>query len=72
MATHRGVSWRLERATVHKKRRERPRSNKYSGGDQEVLPKAHKRKQTWVGGYKRRSGKKIKGYFRSNAQYQNR
>ena len=63
--------WKLERASVHRKRRPRPRSNKFSGGDNEALPQKHARQQVWVGGYRRRgSKKKIKGYFRRNAQYQ--
>lgn len=61
--------WKLERASVHRKRQRRPRSNKFSGGDKEALPKKHARRQTWVGGYRRRDGTKIKGYFRHNAQY---
>jgi hypothetical protein len=61
--------WKLERASVHKKRRPRPRSNKFSGGDRETLPRPHKRQQIWVGGYVKQDGTKIKGYYRTNAQY---
>lgn len=63
--------WKLERASVHRKRARRPRSNKFSGGDTEALPKKHERKNVWVGSYKRQGRtKKVKGYFRRNAQYQ--
>lgn len=64
-------SWKLERASVHKKRAPRPRSNKFSGGDTEALPKPHARQQVWVGGYVKKDGTKIKGYMRRNGQYKN-
>jgi hypothetical protein len=61
--------WKLERASVHKKRHRRPRSNKYSGGDSDKKPPKHSRKGLWVGGYIRDDGTKVKGYYRTNAQY---
>lgn len=62
-------AWKLERASVHKKRAKRARSNKYSGGDSDTKPAKHSRKGEWVGGYRRSDGTKVKGYYRTNAQY---
>lgn len=61
--------WKMERASVRRKRVRRARSNKYSGGDTDRRPKPHSAKQMWVGGYRKRDGTRVKGYYRSNAQY---
>ena len=62
-------SWKMERASVHKKGAKRARSNKYSKGDTTKKPKGHSRKGEWVGGYSKKDGTKVKGYYRTNAQY---
>lgn len=59
----------MERASVHQRGVSRPRSNKYSRGDVAKRPAKHSRKGEWVGGYTRRDGVKVKGYYRTNAQY---
>ena len=59
----------MERASVRRRRVKRARSNKYSGGDSGATPKSHTRKSIWVGGYRRGSGKQVKGYYRANAQF---
>ncbi|MBI4022369.1 MAG: hypothetical protein HY372_03340 [Candidatus Andersenbacteria bacterium] len=75
MASHRTTkklsrrSWKLERASVHRAGARRPRSNKYSGGDVGSKPRDHARKGAWVGGYRRRDGRRVKGYYRTSAQY---
>lgn len=67
---NRARRWKMERASVHKKgKSQRPRSNKYSGGDKEAKPKKHARQQIWVGGYTKSNGTHVKGYVRHNAQY---
>jgi len=63
----------MERASVmgalRRAQGKRARSNKFSGGDSGKEPAAHSRKGEWVGGYTRRDGTKVKGYYRTNAQY---
>lgn len=61
--------WKLERASVTRAGTRRPRSNKYSGGDAGSKPRTHSRKGLWVGGYTRRDGVHVKGYYRTSAQY---
>ncbi len=63
MTAKRG-SWKLERACVHLKGMSRPRSNKYSGGDQDQRPAPHTRSKVWVGAYKRANGTRVEGHFR--------
>ncbi len=50
-------SWKKERTT----------GRKYSGGDSDTKPAAGERDKVWVSGYTRADGKKIEGYFRTNA-----
>lgn len=60
-----GRSWKLERASVDRQSHDRPRSNKYSGGDTTRRPEAGSRDRVWVGGYDRADGTHVKGYYRS-------
>lgn len=66
MATAKGRSWKLERASVNKQGKSRPRSNKYSGGDSDKRPGPGERERVWVGGYTRADGSKVHGYYRGN------
>ena len=65
MATSKGRSWKLERASVTVAGKSRPRSNKYSGGDSSKRPAPGSRSQVWVGGYTRADGSKVSGYYRA-------
>jgi hypothetical protein len=65
MATTKGRSWKMERASVSVKKKDRPRSNKYSKSDEHKRPAAGLRSRVWVGGYTRDDGTKVKGYYRS-------
>jgi hypothetical protein len=65
MATSKGRSWKLERASVTVKGQSRPRSNKYSGGDSSEKPAPGSRERVWVGGYTRADGSKVSGYYRA-------
>ena len=68
MATNRskknGGTWKMERASVTKKGRERPKSNKYSKSDRGDKPMSGERSRVWVGGYTRGDGTKVEGYYR--------
>lgn len=61
----------MERASVRVKGSKRARSNKFSGGDKKKRPASHTKKATWVGGYVKKIGTHVRGYFRSNAGYRN-
>lgn len=65
MPSAKGRSWKMERASVHTRGKDRPRSNKYSSGDSGKKPAAGSRSRVWVGGYKRADGSKVKGYYRN-------
>lgn len=65
MATNKGRSWKLERASVSERGRSRPRSNKYSGSDSAPEPRPGTRNRIWVGGYTKSDGTKIAGYYRA-------
>jgi hypothetical protein len=65
MATSKGRSWKLERASVSQPGKSRPRSNKYSGGDKSKRPAPGSRERVWVGGYTRADGSKVAGYYRA-------
>jgi hypothetical protein len=65
MATNKGRSWKLERASVTARGKNRPRSNKYSKSDSDTRPAAGSRDRVWVGGYTRADGSKVSGYYRS-------
>ncbi len=58
-----GRAWKLERASVDQKGG-RPRSNKYSGSDNDSRPAAGSRSRVWVGGYTRSDGTQVHGYYR--------
>jgi hypothetical protein len=68
MAHPKGKSWKLELASVHRKAKTRPRSNKYSKSDSDTKPAPHSRGKVWVGGYVRSDGRKVKGHYRAIAQ----
>ena len=65
MAKSKGRSWKMERASVNRRAKERPRSNKYSGSDGDKKPAPGSRQRVWVGGYARADGTKVEGYYRS-------
>jgi len=60
----RGRAWKMERASVSKKERIRPKSNKYTKSDMGEKPGAGTRSRVWVGGYTREDGTRVKGYYR--------
>jgi hypothetical protein len=64
MATQSGRSWKLERASVSQRGKDRPRSNKYSKNDTTERPDAGERQRVWVGGYTKKDGTKVEGYYR--------
>ena len=64
MAASKGRSWKLERASVSQPGKSRPRSNKYSGSDDDTRPAPGTRERVWVGGYTKADGTKIAGYYR--------
>jgi hypothetical protein len=59
-----GRSWHMTRATVHKKKAQRPRSNKYSASDTDERPRVGARSRVWVGGYNRADGTHVEGHYR--------
>jgi hypothetical protein len=65
MATSKGRSWKLERASVSTSGASRPRSNKYSASDSSRKPEPGSRERIWVGGYTRQDGTHVDGYYRS-------
>ncbi|MBN9518605.1 hypothetical protein J0H58_08815 [bacterium] len=67
MATNKGRSWKLERASMSSPGRSRPRSTKYSSSDSKPAPPAGSRQQVWVGGYTKADGTKVEGYYRATA-----
>jgi hypothetical protein len=67
MPSTKSRSWKLERASVNRQGKDRPRSNKYSKSDQTKRPAPHSRDQVWVGGYTRADGTRVKGYYRETA-----
>lgn len=58
-------SWKNERASVSRRGRNRPKSNKYSGSDQTTRPGSGERERVWVGGYTRSDCTKVSGHYRS-------
>lgn len=58
-----GRSWKNERASVNRKNKSRPRSNKYSGSDSGKRPKAGSATRYWRAGYTRRDGTRVKGHY---------
>jgi hypothetical protein len=65
MAVQSGRSWKMERASVSQRAKERPRSNKYSKSDTTERPGTGARQRVWVGGYTKQDGTKVGGYYRS-------
>ncbi len=66
MAAKKGRAWKLERAGVNTKGKDRSRSNKYSRrSDSDQKPSPGSRERVWVGGYTRADGTKVHGYYRS-------
>ena len=63
MAAKSGRAWTMERASVSTDKGSR--SNKYAGGDQDKEPGPGERSRIWVGGYTRKDGTKVQGYYRS-------
>jgi hypothetical protein len=60
-----GRAWKMERASVNRPDRERPKSNKYSKtGDKDTKPEPGARQRVWVGGYTRADGTRVEGYYR--------
>lgn len=56
-----GRAWKNERASVNKKNRSRPKSNKYSASDKSK--KEWPAEQYWRAGYTRKDGTKVKGHY---------
>lgn len=67
MPTKSGRAWKQERASVSRAGSSRPRSNKYSGSDPGTKPGPGERSRVWVGGYTKRDGTKVGGYYRATA-----
>ena len=54
-----GKAWKMERASVTRQNKSRPKSNKYSGSDSDKKPATGKARYTFrVGGYTRAAGAK--------------
>ena len=66
MASKKGRSWKMERASMTLNGRSRPRSNKYSKADGKT-PAPGSRQRVWVGGYVRADGTKVSGHYRDIA-----
>lgn len=58
-----GKAWKNERASVNKKTKSRPKSNKYSSSDKSKRPKAGTSEQYWRAGYTRKDGTKVQGHY---------
>ena len=56
-----GRAWKNERASVNKKSKSRPKSNKYSAADQSK--RKDNSEQYWRAGYTRSDGTKVKGHY---------
>lgn len=56
-------SWKLERATVHRRGATRSDSNKYSKSD--TSRRSNSRSRIWVGGYTRSDGVEVAGHYRA-------
>ena len=56
-----GRSWKNERASVNKKNKARPKSNKYSVSDK--TKREDNAEQYWRAGYTRSDGTKVKGHY---------
>lgn len=58
-----GRAWKIERASVNRKNKSRPRSNKYSDSDQSKRPESGTTDKYWRGGYTRKDGTRVKGHY---------
>jgi len=56
-----GRAWKNERASVNKKNRSQPKSNKYSASDKGN--RKDNAEQYWRAGYTRSDGTKVKGHY---------
>ena len=56
-----GRSWKNERASVDRKNKSRPKSNKYSASDKSR--RKDNAEQYWRAGYTRADGTKVKGHY---------
>ena len=56
-----GRAWKNERASVDKKNKSRPKSNKYSASDQSR--RKENAEQYWRAGYTRADGTRVKGHY---------
>ena len=57
----RSGSWKKERASVNKKNKSRPKSNKYSSSDRSK--REDNAEQYWRAGYTRKDGTKVQGHY---------
>jgi len=60
-----GRAWKQERASVHGDGKPRSRSNKYTAGDSRPRPGPGERERVWVGGYTKKDGTRVSGYYRA-------
>ena len=58
-----GRGWKNERASVSKKNKTRPKSNKYSKSDTSKRPESGSTERYWRAGYTRKDGTKVKGHY---------
>lgn len=59
-----GRAWKNERASVNRKNKSRPRSNKYSrSSDSSKRPQAGSTARYWRAGYTRKDGTRVKGHY---------
>jgi len=65
MPLAKGRAWTTERASVHRRGKAGPRSNKFSASDSHARPAPGRRERVWVGGYVRADGTKVHGYYRT-------
>lgn len=56
-----GRAWKNERASVDRKNKSRPKSNKYSASDKSR--RKDNAEQYWRAGYTRADGTKVKGHY---------
>ena len=67
-----GRAWKMERASVSVKGKNRARSNKYrksTNADPTSAPKPGTRKKFWVGGYHKKDGTYVRGHYRKNPHF---
>jgi hypothetical protein len=63
-------SWKKERASVNRKDKARPRSNKYSSSDSSKRRAAGSAERYWRAGYTRKDGTHVKGHYVKNPHHQ--